>query len=159
MGKIFLLCIIVVLVFSTGCSSYLSNLTASPHNLKPDEYAVFEKEGNRFSAQIQHLEGRSGSSRITEVIVTIQVKNTGNKAVSLMAYPRLSEVEGNQYAGTGVFVGMISPGGVFTGKSSIAIPSDAAYKALEKKTALSVRFQDPKLIPYEATWDIDITAL
>jgi hypothetical protein len=159
MKKIFLLCIIVFLTFSTGCTSYFSNIAAAPHNLQLNEYAIFEKEGNRFSTRILRIEGKSSSSRVTEVIVTIQVKNTGNKAVSLMAYPRVSDTIGNQYAGTSIFVGMVNPGGEFIGKSTIFIPSDEAYAALEKNAELSVRFQDTKLIPYEARWDIDMTTL
>jgi hypothetical protein len=159
MRKIILLCIIVLMVISAGCTSYFSNLTATQHNLKLNEYATFEKEGNRFSAQILQLEGKSSSSRIYEIIVTIQVKNTGNKPVSLMAYPRLSDADGNQYPGDSIFMGMINPGGQVTGKSSISIPTDESYTSLKKSAALSLRFQDTKLIPYEGTWDIDISTL
>jgi hypothetical protein len=161
MKKLFLSCLIMLMLFSAGCTTYFSNLTAGQHNLKPDEYAIFEKEGNRFTAQIVQIEGgkSSSSSRIAQITVTIQVKNTGTKAISLMAYPRLSDALGNQYPGQSIFLGMLNPGGQATGKSSISIPTDEAYNNLKNTAALSLRFQDTKLIPYEATWDIDLSTL
>jgi hypothetical protein len=159
MKKIFLLCLIILMLFSAGCTTYFSNLTASQHNLKLDEYAIFEKEGNQFTAQIVQIAGGKSSSRLTDVTVTIQVKNTGTKAISLMAYPRLSDAQGNQYAGQSIFLGMLNPGGQATGKSMIQIPTDEAYNNLKNTAALGVRFQDTKLIPYEATWDIDLSTV
>jgi len=147
------------MLFSAGCTTYFSNLTAAQHNLKPDEYAIFEKEGNRFTTQIVQIKKESSSSRISEITVTIQVKNTGTKAISLMAYPRLSDAQGNQYPGQSIFLGMVNPGGQATGKSSISIPTDEAYNNLKNTAALSLRFQDTKLIPYEATWDIDLSTV
>jgi hypothetical protein len=159
MEKIFLSCIIVLMVLSIGCTSYFSNLTASHHNLKLDEQAVFEKEGNRFSTEIKNIAGTSSSTRVTEIIVTIRIKNTGDRAVSLMGYPRLTDADGNQYPGKSIYISTVHPGGEFTGTSSIFVPSDEAYDSLKKSAALTLRFQDTKLIPYEATWDIDISTL
>jgi hypothetical protein len=157
MKKLFLSCLIMLMLFSAGCTTYISNLTAPQHNLKPDEYAIFEKEGNRFTAQIVQTDKQSSSSRISQITVTVNVKNTGTKAVSLMAYPRLSDAQGNQYSGQSIFLGMVNPGGEASGKSTISIPTDEAYNNLKNTAALSVRFQDTKLIPYEATWDIDMS--
>ena len=159
MKKIFLLCIIVVMVFSVGCTSYFSNLTAAKHNLQLNQYAIFEKEGNRFTAQITDIKGISSASRISQIDITIRVENTGTKPVSLMAYPSLSDTEGNKYYGKSIFMGMVSSGGEVTGKSSISVPTDEAYNALKKGALINLRFQDTKLIPYEGTWDIDITTL
>jgi hypothetical protein len=159
MKKIFILCLIVLMVFSTGCTSYFSNFTVPKHHLQLDEYAIFEKEGNRFTTQIKQIEGKSSSSRISEILVTIQVKNTGDKPVSLMVYPRLEDAEGNQYPGNSIFLGMLNSGGSVTGKSSIPIPTDESYDSLKKSATLNLRFQDMKPIPYEATWDIDISSL
>jgi hypothetical protein len=155
MRKIFLLSIIVLMLFFSGCTSYFSNLTAEKHPLKPDEYAVFEKEGNRFSAQIQNFDLRYSGSAINGAEVTVLVRNTGTKAVSLMAYPRLSDATGNDYPGNSIFMGTISPGGTVTGKSVIAIPAPASGPLKEKAT-LILRFQDTKLIPYEASWEVEI---
>jgi len=80
-------CIILLVVFSAGCTSSFSNLTTTQHNLKLNEFAIFEKEGNRFASQITKVEGESSSSRIYAIDVTIRVKNTGDKPISLMAYP------------------------------------------------------------------------
>lgn len=159
MKKIFLLCIIVVMVFSVGCTSYLSNLTAAKYNLQLNQYAIFEKEGNRFTAQITDIKGISSASRISQIDLTIRVENTGTKPVSLMAYPSLSDSEGNKYYGKSIFMGMVSTGGEVTGKSSISVPTDEAYNTLKKGATINLRFQDTKLIPYESTWDVDITTL
>jgi hypothetical protein len=159
MKKIFLLCIIVIMVFTVGCTSYFSNLTAEKHNLQLNQYAIFEKEGNRFTAQITDIKGTSSSSRLSQIDVTIRVENTGTKPVSLMAYPSLSDTEGNKYYGKSIFMGMVSTGGEVTGKSSISIPTDEAYNTLKKGATINLRFQDTKLIPYEGTWDIDLTTL
>jgi hypothetical protein len=159
MKKIFLLCIIVVMVFSVGCTSYFSNLTAAKHNLQLNQYAIFEKEGNRFTARITDIKGVSSASRISQIDITIRVENTGTKPVSLMAYPSLSDTEGNKYYGKSIFMGMVSPGGEVTGKCSISIPTDEAYNTLKKGAMINLRFQDTKLIPYEGTWDIDMKTL
>jgi hypothetical protein len=159
MKKIFPVCIIFLMVFSAGCTSYFSNLTTTQHNLNLNESAIFEKEGNRFSSQITKVEGESSSSRIYAIDVAIWVKNTGDKPISLMAYPRLSDAEGNQYAGNSIFLGMINPGGEATGKSTIPIPTDESYQALQKSAVLNLRFQDMKLIPYEAAWDFNISTI
>jgi hypothetical protein len=159
MKKIILLSIIVLMAISAGCTSYFTNLTTPKHNLNLNESVTFEKEGNRFSAQIIQMEEKKSPSQKSEIIVTIKVKNTGNKPVSLMAYPRLSDGEGNQFPGDSIFMGMITPGGQVTDKSSILIPTDENYNSLKKSAALSLRFQDTKLIPYEGTWNIDISSL
>jgi hypothetical protein len=159
MRKIFLLCIIVLLVFSVGCTSYFSNLTAAKHNLQLNQFAIFEKEGNRFTARITDIKGISTSSRLSKIDFTIRVENTGTKPVSLMAYPSLSDTEGNKYYGKSIFMGMISSGGEVTGITSISIPTDEAYTILKKGATINLRFQDTKLIPYEGTWDVDITTL
>lgn len=159
MRKIFLLCIIVFMVFSVGCTSYFSNLTAAKHNLQLNQFAIFEKEGNRFTAQVTDIKGLSSSTRLSQIDITIRVENTGTKPVSLMAYPSLSDTEGNKYYGKSIFMGMISSGGEVTGKSSISIPSDEAYTMLKKGAMINLRFQDTKLIPYEGTWDVDISTL
>jgi hypothetical protein len=54
---------------------------------------------------------------------------------------------------------MINPGGDATGKSTIPIPTDESYRALQKSAVLNLRFQDMKLLPYEAARDIDISTL
>jgi hypothetical protein len=76
-----------------------------------------------------------------------------------MVYPRLEDAEGNQYPGNSIFLGMLNSGGSVTGKSSIPIPTDESYDSLKKSATLNLRFQDMKPIPYEATWDIDISSL
>ena len=76
-----------------GCTSYFSNLTAAKHNLPLNQYAIFEKEGNRFTAQITDIKGISSASRVYSIDITVRVENPGTKPVSLMAYPSLSDTE------------------------------------------------------------------
>lgn len=159
MRKIIPVCILVIMVIFSGCTSYFSNLTAPKKNLQLNEYAVFEKEGNKFTAEITGIKGVSSGSRLYQVDITIRVKGAGTKEVSLVAYPSLSDPSGEVYWGKNIFIGTISPGGEFTGKSAIPIPSDDAYNSLKKGAKLNLRFQDTKLIPYEGTWDIDITKI
>jgi hypothetical protein len=102
------------MVFSVGCTSYFSNLTAAKHNLQLNQYAIFEKEGNRFTAQITEIKGISSASRLSQIEITIRVENTGTKPVSLMAYPSLSDKEGNKYYGKSIFMGMVSNDGELT---------------------------------------------
>jgi len=159
MRKIILVCILGLMVISAGCTSYFSNLTAPKKNLQLNEYAVFEKEGNKFTAEVTEIKGVYSGSRLYQVDITIRVKGAGNKPVSLVAYPSLSDPSGEVYWGKNIFIGMVSPGGEFTGKSSIPIPTGDVYNSLKKGAKLNLRFQDTKLIPYEGTWDIDITRI
>lgn len=159
MRKIILVCILGIMVLSAGCTSYFSNLATQKPNLQLNQKAVFEKEGNSFTAQIVEIKGVRSGSRLSQLDLKVRVVGTGTKPVSLMAYPSLSDKAGNIHYGKSIFMGMISPGGEFTGKSSIAIPSDEAYASLTKGAMVNLRFQDTKLIPYEGTWDIDIRKL
>ncbi|WP_292346040.1 MULTISPECIES: hypothetical protein [unclassified Methanoregula] len=147
------------MVLSAGCTSYFSNLTAAKKNLQLNEYAVFEKEGNKFTAEITDIKGVSSGTRLNQVDITIRVRGAGNKPVSLVAYPSLSDPSGEVYWGKNIFIGMVSPGGEFSGKSTIPIPTDEAFSSLKKGARLNLRFQDTKLIPYEGTWEIDITKI
>lgn len=155
MRKIIVVFGLLVFILSCGCTSYFSNLTASRHNLNIDQQAAFEKEGNTFIVRIIKTEPQS-SSFLTGLKTEIWVKNTGQKPVSLMAYPRLEDAEGNQYPGKGIFLGMLSQGGQATVSEIIPIPTREASEMLKKHAVLYIRFQDTKLIPYEAAWDIDL---
>jgi hypothetical protein len=156
MKIIILVCIIGLMVFSAGCTTYFSNLASPKYNLQLNQSAVFEKEGNQFSARIDGIKGIRAGSRVSQVDITIHVTGGGSKPVSLMAYPSISDNAGNIYYGKSIFLGMISPGGQVTEKSSVLIPSEEAYDSLKKGAMVNLRFQDTKLIPYEGTWDIDI---
>lgn len=159
MRKIILVCILAFMVFSAGCSSYFSNLATAKPNLQLNQKAVFEKEGNAFTAQITEVKGVRSGTELLRVDLTVRVVGGGTKPVSLMAYPSLADTAGNIYYGKSIFMGTISPGGEFTGKTSIPIPSPEAYASLAKGSTINLRFQDTKLIPYEGTWDIDVRKL
>jgi hypothetical protein len=157
MRKIIVVLVLLVFIFCSACTSYFSNLTTPRHNLNLDQQAVFEKEGNSFTTEIIKIEPQASSSRITGLKAIIWVKNTGKKPVSLMAYPRLEDAKGNQYPGNSIFVGMLNVGGQATVDGIIPVQTDEASKNLKNHAVLYVRFQDTKLIPYEAAWDIDLT--
>jgi uncharacterized protein YcfL len=157
MQKIIVVLVLLVCIFCSGCTSYFSNLTAPKHNLNLDQQAVFEKEGNSFTTEIIKVEPQSSSSRLTGLNAVIRVKNTGKKPVSLMAYPRLEDAEGNQYPGKGIFLGMLNTGGQVTTDETIPIPTEEASKNLKNHAVLFIRFQDTKLIPYEAAWNVDFS--
>jgi hypothetical protein len=157
MRKIIVVLVLMVCILCSGCSTYFSNLTAPKHNLNLDQRAVFEKEGNSFTTEIKKVEPQSSFSRLTGIKAVIWVKNTGNKPISLMAYPHLEDAEGNQYPGNSIFLGMLNPGGQATADGLITIPTDEASTNLKKHAVLFIRFQDTKLIPYEAAWDVDFS--
>jgi uncharacterized protein YcfL len=156
MKKIIVVLVLLAFILCSGCTSYFSNLTAARHNLKLDQQAAFEKEGNSFIAEIKKAEPQLSSSRLSGLKTVIWVKNTGNKPISLMAYPRLEDAEGNQYYGKSLFLGMLNTGGTVTVEDIISIPSDEASDNLKSHAVLYIRFQDTKVIPYEAAWDIDL---
>jgi hypothetical protein len=156
MEKKIIVLVLLAYILCSGCTSYLSNLTAPKHNLNLDEQAAFEKEGNSFVVEIKKAEPQSSSSRLYGLNTVIWVKNTGTKQISLMAYPRLEDGEGNQYPCKSIFVGMLNSGGEATVSETIPIPGDEASDKLKDHAVLYIRFQDTKLIPYEAAWDIDL---
>lgn len=154
MRKIIPVLLLLLIILCAGCTSYFSNLTTKRHTLAQNEQAVFEKEGNGFTTGIQKAEPRISSGLLTSLKVTITVKNTGLKPVSLMAYPRLEDPAGTQYPGNSLFLGTINPAGQVTAEGIIPVPGGKSPAEL-KDTLLYVRFQDTKLIPYEAAWSID----
>ncbi|MDD1685204.1 MAG: hypothetical protein LUQ19_04860 [Methanoregula sp.] len=156
MRKIIVVLVFLVFILCSGCTSYFSNLTAPKHNLNLTQQAVFEKEGNLFTAEIKKVEPQSSSSRLWGVSFTMHVKNTGKIPVSLMAYPRLEDTEGNQYPGKGIYLNMLNVGGQAMVDGTIPITTDEASTNLKDHAVLYIRFQDTKLIPYEAAWDVDL---
>ena len=159
MRKIIAVSLLIALILFSGCSTYLSNLTAAKHNREIGEQVVFEKEGKTFTAVIRKVDPQSSSSRLTGVRVNIWVKNTGKEAVSLMAYPRLEDKDGNQYPcnGNGIYLNMLNPGGQAAVDATIPVPTDEAAASLSNHAVLYVRFQDTKLIPYEGAWNVNLS--
>lgn len=86
------------------------------------------------------------------------MKNVGAKGISLVVYPKLTDDTGTEYAGKGIFLGAISPGGMAAGESTIPIGTENA-RMFKDHGMLTVRFQNVKPIPAEATGYIDFSKL
>ncbi len=158
MRKILIL-ILIGFVFFAGCTTYFSNLTAPRRNLPLNQTAIFSQEGYQFAATADRVTMSSTSPDNHVMTVHITVKNSGQKALSLIAYPRLSDSSGKEYTGNSIFLGAVNPGGMVSGESSITIGSKDDYDALKEHTVLSVRFQGTQPTPWEANWDVDVASL
>jgi hypothetical protein len=159
MKKMGALLFLIILVFSSGCSSYFSNLTTPQKNLALTESAVFSQEKTNFVATVSRIDLNQRVSFPRQVTVTLGIKNSGKDAFSLIAYPRLVDAAGREYPGTNIVYGAIQAGGSSTMKSSMVVKSEEEYAALQKNAVLKVRFQSMKPLPYEAIWDIDMTKI
>jgi hypothetical protein len=146
-------------VLFTGCTSYFSNLTAPKRNLSLNQTAIFDQDGYQFAVAADRVTMSSSSADYHVVTVHITVKNSGQKALSLIAYPRLSDASGKEYSGNSIFLGAVNTGGMVSGESSITIGSKEDYDALREHAVLSVRFQGAQPTPWEANWDVDVASL
>jgi hypothetical protein len=159
MRKPIILFILIGFVLFTGCTGYFSNLTAPKQNLQINKTALFEQDTTAFKVSVNSVSIAASSPGAHTIDVRFTVKNSGGKAISLMAYPKLSDATGKEYAGKGVFLGAMNPGGVTTGESAITVDSDEGYAALRKHAVLSIRFQGAQPTPWEAAWDLDVNSL
>jgi hypothetical protein len=158
MRKYLILIILVLFLLVTGCTSYISNLTAPKPVLQLNQTATFEQDGYLFEVTVDHISVTSSPGNPQTITVDMTATNTGEKGISLMAYPRITDNAGTDYPGTSIFLGTINPGGKASGKSSITINSDAANQ-LRDNGLLSIRLQDVKPMPWEATWYVDFHKL
>ncbi len=151
--------ILIGFVFFAGCTSYFSNLTAPKSNLPLNQTAIFNQDGYQFAVTADRVAMSSSSPDNHVMTVHLTVKNTGEKAISLVAYPRLTDASGTEYSGNSIFLGAVNPGGMVSGESTITIGSKDEYATLKEHAVLSVRFQGSQPIPWEATWDVDVGSL
>lgn len=159
MGRIIILFILIGFVFFTGCTAYYSNLTTPKQNLQINKTALFEQDTTAFTVSIDRVSMASPTPESHTVNVRFTVRNSGQKAISLMAYPKLSDGSGKEYAGNGVFLGAMNPGGTTKGESVITIDSKEGYAALQKQAVLMIRFQGAQPTPWEAAWDLDVNTI
>src|SRR5271157_952814 len=103
MRKLIIL-ILIGFVFFSGCTSYFSILTAPKSNLPLNQTAIFNQDGYQFAVAADRVAMSSSSPDNHVMTVHITDKNTGQKAISLIAYPRLSDASGTQYSGNSIFL-------------------------------------------------------
>jgi hypothetical protein len=156
MRKYCILIILILFILFTGCATYVSDLTTPKRVLQLNETAIFEQDGYQYSAAVDHISVVSSSAGLQGVTVHVTVKNTGTKAFSLVAYPRITDDTGTESPGTSIFLGGLNPGGENSGESRIPITSDEAIQ-LKDHALLSIRFQNVKTS--EATWYVDFNKL
>jgi len=150
MRKILVFSLIFALLFTIGC------MTSHPNqNLKMNEPAIFEGNGNAFSASIDHVEVTKYGSYLHNIIVYISIKNTGNQAISLVAYTGLTDYAGVKHNGGSTAFGLIYPGNSATSHDGYSITSEQEYQALLKGSTIGVTFYDDKINPYSASWILD----
>jgi hypothetical protein len=158
MRKILILSLMILFLFVAGCTSYAANLAAPKPVLPLNHTAVFEQDDIRFNAMIDHVRVTSAPGSPTTITVHLTVRNVGTQGVSLVAYPKITDDAGTEYAGRSIFLGAINPGGMAAGESGIEVDADGAEK-IRDHALLSVRFQNVKPMPSEATWYVDFRNL
>jgi hypothetical protein len=159
MGRVIIILILIGFVFFTGCSAYYSNLTAPKQNLQINKTALFEQDTTAFKVSIDSVTMTSPSPDYHTIQFHFTVKNSGKKTISLMAYPKLTDASGKEYAGKGILLGAMNPGGITKGESSVAIDSKEDFASLRKAAVLGIRFQGAQPTPWEASWDLDVDTL
>jgi len=162
MRKIIIILLLAGFILLAGCTSYYTNLTAPKRNLQLNQTAIFEQEGYLFRISVDRISiapTPAGPADSRTATVTITLKNPGTKGISLVGYPRLTDGNGKEYAGTGIFFGAVNPGGSVTGKSSIPIESAADFAALQNQAVLGIRLQGVQPTPWEADWDVNVNRL
>jgi hypothetical protein len=158
MRRYFILILLVVFLLITGCISYISSLTATKPVLQLNQTATFEQDGYLFEVSIDHISTMSSSGGPATITIGVTATNTGEKGITLIAYPRIADTAGTYYPGTSIFFGTITPGGKASGRSSITITPDAAGR-FRDNGLLSIRLQAVKPMPWEATWYVDFHKL
>jgi hypothetical protein len=159
MRKYMAFILLAAIALTAGCSSVPSNYLTPQKTLSINDAAVFEKDGVTFTARIDKVEVIPSSSGSREVTITIGVKNSGTKGVSLIAYPRITDATGKEYMGRSIFFGQLGTGGNTKGKSTVVIPTSAEYDTLLQEAYIKVRFQDITPVPSEGIWKIDLQSL
>jgi hypothetical protein len=159
MRRYLILILLVLFLLVTGCTSYISGLTATKPVLQLNQTATFEQDGYLFDVTVDHIiSTMSSSSGPATTTIDVTATNTGEKGITLIAYPRITDTAGMYYPGTSIFFGTIHPGGKASGRSSITITPDAADR-FRDTDLLSIRFQAVKPMPWEATWYVDFHKL
>jgi hypothetical protein len=158
MRRYLILVLLVLFILVTGCTSYISGLTAQKPVLQLNQTAIFQQDGYLFEVTVDHISITSSSGGPATVTIDVTATNTGEKGIILIAYPRITDTAGAYYPGTSIFFGTINPGGKASGRSSITINPDAADQ-FRNNGLLSIHFQAVKPMPWEATWYVDFHKL
>ena len=154
MRTLFLLSAIIAFVIVAGCTSSVPSLPGAQQNLNLNQQANFESNGYAFTAAVNHIEIKDSQT----IIVTISIDNTGQKAMTLSALSSLNDPIGQSYAGQTVLFSQIAPGHTVTQKQTISLP-EGVLNQLSQGSTLKYRFQGTSPVPYETTWNVDLTNL
>lgn len=151
------ICVLLILIVATaGCTSYFSNIQTPQKTLNLTESAIFNQEKTQFSATINSVSTCQNSSFPCVVTLRMVVKNSGREQFSLIGYPRLFDAANREYTGSNMMFGTINPGGIVSGSSTVAIPTQEEYAAFSKGGILKVKFQSIKPFPYEGIWAVNV---
>lgn len=159
MRRLFIILILTGFAVCAGCTDYYKNYTTPRQNLPLDHSAVFEKDDIAFMATIDGVKISRTTGGPHAITIHLTVKNTGKKAVSLVAYPKVTDGSGREYPGKNIFLGAMNLGGKSSGESIITIPSDEDFAELEKQAVLNIKFQSAQPNPWEGAWNLDIDTL
>jgi len=152
MKALFLLPVLaVLLLLVAGCTSLPGS--AHPH-LSLNQQAQFENNGYAFGASIDKIEIKETRT----VVLTLAIENTGTQGTTISAIPVINDPAGQAYPGQAIFFSQIAPGHRSIQKGSITLPENTLGQIGQGST-LTIRFQGTSAMPYEATWDVNMTAL
>jgi hypothetical protein len=154
MRILFLLPAIIAFVIVAGCTSTVPSLPGAQQTLNLNQQAIFENNGYAFTAAVNHIEIKDNQT----IIVTLTIDNTGQKAMTLSALSSLNDPIGQSYAGQTVLFSQIAPGYKVTQKQTISLPY-GVLNQLSQGSTLKYRFQGTSPVPYETTWNVDLTNL
>jgi hypothetical protein len=78
--------------------------------------------------------------------------------MTLSALSSLNDPIGQSYVGQTAFFSQIAPGYKVTQKQTISLP-EGVLNQLSQGSTLKYRFQGTSPVPYETTWNVDLTNL
>jgi hypothetical protein len=144
--------LIIFLIFIAGCTSTAQN-PSSDSNSKVKSFSDID---NSFSAQLTNITVKTRGQDIYDITVFIKVQNTGNKALSLVAYDGITD-----WAGVGYTFGSTSFGTLYPGESTIShdgvtITSKKSYMELVKGATFTSHFLDDKRNTHDASWVVNL---
>ena len=151
------LCILpglIALIVVAGCTATAPSIPGIQQPLSLNQQAHFEYDEYAFDAGINHIEIQDNQT----IVVTLTIVNTGKEGLTLIASPVLSNPVGEEYPGAEISFNSIAPNHQETMKGSITIP-EGSLNLFGQGSTLKIRFQGSSPVPYETSWNIDLTNL
>jgi hypothetical protein len=152
----FLLILIALITFIivAGCTATAPSLPVTQQSLNLNQQAHFENNGYAFDAGINNIEIQYNRT----IVLTLTIVNSGTQGLTISAMPALNDPVGESYPGQAIFFSQIAPGHQSTAKGTIIIPQNSLSQFGQGST-LKIRFQGTSPVPYETTWNLDLTHL